>query len=250
MAETKKTQTVEDKLKLLYKLQLIDSRIDNLRTLRGELPLQVQDLEDDIIGLGTRLTKTEDEIEELNTTTVEKKTLVKDAEALIAKYEKQQMNVRNNREFDSLNKEIEYQKLDIELSHKRIKEYKEKLAKAQDKLKAIKELIEEKKEDLLSKSADLSSITEGTHNDEDALRTKSDKLKTKIEERLVVAYTRIRENVKNGLAIVPLDRSSCGGCYNKIPPQSQLDIAMRKKIIICEHCGRILADALIPDEVK
>ena len=250
MAETKKTQTVEDKLKLLYKLQLIDSRIDNLRTLRGELPLQVQDLEDDIIGLGTRLTKTEEEIEELNTTTVEKKTLVKDAEALIAKYEKQQMNVRNNREFDSLNKEIEYQKLDIELSHKRIKEYKEKLAKAQDKLKAIKELIEEKKEDLLSKSADLSSITEGTHNDEDALRTKSDKLKTKIEERLVVAYTRIRENVKNGLAIVPLDRSSCGGCYNKIPPQSQLDIAMRKKIIICEHCGRILADALIPDEVK
>jgi len=228
MAETKKTQTVEDKLKLLYKLQLIDSRIDNLRTLRGELPLQVQDLEDDIIGLGTRLTKTEEEIEELNTTTVEKKTLVKDAEALIAKYEKQQMNVRNNREFDSLNKEIEYQKLDIELSHKRIKEYKEKLAKAQDKLKAIKELIEEKKEDLLSKSADLSSITEGTHNDEDALRTKSDKLKTKIEERLVVAYTRIRENVKNGLAIVPLDRSSCGGCYNKIPPQSQLDIAMRK----------------------
>jgi len=250
MADTKKKQTVEDKLKLLYKLQLIDSKIDNLRTLRGELPLQVQDLEDDIIGLGTRLTKTEDEIEELNTTTVEKKNLVKEAETLIAKYEKQQMNVRNNREFDSLNKEIEYQKLDIELSHKRVKEYKSKLVKSQDKLKAIKELIEEKKEDLLSKSSDLTGITEDTHNDEGTLQTKSDKIKTKIEEKLVVAYTRIRENVKNGLAIVPLDRSSCGGCHNKIPPQSQLDIAMRKKIIICEHCGRILADALIPDEVK
>lgn len=250
MAEAKQKKTVEEKLKLLYKLQLIDSGIDEIRTLRGELPLQVQDLEDDIEGLDTRFKNTEQELKELNAAVAEKEGQIKNSESLIAKYEKQQTNVRNNREFDSLNKEVEYQKLDIELSNKRIKEYKEKLTVSEEKIKDITELIEEKKEELLSKRNDLDNITNETLNEENELIETGKQLRLEIEERLIYAYDRIRKNVINGLSVVPLDRNSCGGCYNKIPAQSQLDIATRKKIIVCEHCGRILVDALIPDEVK
>lgn len=249
MTDTKQKKTVEEKLKLLFQLQKVDSGIDEIRILRGELPLQVQDLEDDIEGLETRQNNTNSEIETLVASTKEKEEQIKDSEGLIVKYEKQQMNVRNNREFDSLNKEIEFQKLEIELSHKRIKEYKEKLEDAKARLKDIKELISEKTQELDLKRNDLNSITEETSNEEKELIVKSENLKKEIEERLIFAYGRIRKNVKNGLAVVPLERSSCGGCFNKIPAQSQLDIATRKKIIVCEHCGRVLVDSLIPEEI-
>jgi predicted nucleic acid-binding Zn-ribbon protein len=249
MSDTKPKKTVEEKLKLLFQLQKVDSGIDEIRTLSGELPLQVQDLEDDIIGLETRQKNTVSEIETLTASVKEKEVQMKDSEVLIVKYEKQQMNVRNNREFDSLNKEIEYQKLEIELSQKRIREYKEKLEDSNTRLKDINELMAEKSQELDSKKYDLNNITVETSTEEKELIAKSKELSDEIEERLIKAYSRIRKNVKNGLAVVSLERSSCGGCFNKIPPQAQLDIATRKKVIVCEHCGRILVDSLIPEEI-
>lgn len=243
-------QSEEQKLKLLFQLQTIDSKIDEINTLRGELPLQVKDLEDEIVGLNTRNDRIKEDIDNLTQAANDRKNQIVDAEEKIKKFEKQQMTVKNNREFDSLNKEIEFQKLEIELSEKRIKEYKLKNKEEKDRIKEIKEIIKDKKADLKEKKKELDDIKGKTKIEEEKLQKKSDTIKSKIEERLTNAYTRIRNNVKNRLAVSPIDRGACGGCHNKIPPQRQLDIATRKKIIVCEHCGRIIIDPMMADEIK
>lgn len=236
----KKEISVADKLDALYELQKIDSEIDRIRTIRGELPLEVQDLEDELEGLETRINKFQDEIKELDTEVLERKNATKDAEIAIAKYKEQQNNVRNNREYESLSKEIEFQELEIKLHDKKSKEAKIKVANKKEILDEAKERFEFRKGDLKTKQAELDEIVSETQKDEDALLKKSDDAKAKIDDRLVFAYNRLRENAKNGLAVVPVDRDSCGGCFNKIPPQRQLDIQSKKKVLVCEHCGRIL----------
>jgi predicted nucleic acid-binding Zn-ribbon protein len=236
----KKEISVADKLDALYELQKIDSEIDRIRTIRGELPLEVQDLEDELEGLETRINKFQDEIKELDTEVLERKNATKDAETAIAKYKEQQNNVRNNREYESLSKEIEFQELEIKLHDKKSKEAKIKVANKKEILDEAKERFEFRKGDLKTKQAELDEIVSETQKDEDALLKKSDDAKAKIDDRLVFAYNRLRENAKNGLAVVPVDRDSCGGCFNKIPPQRQLDIQSKKKVLVCEHCGRIL----------
>ena len=212
--------TVEEKLQNLYELQRIDTEIDKIKTLRGELPLEVQDLEDEIAGLETRIENLKVELGELDKTSSTRKMDIKKAEEAIKKYSEQLDNVRNNREYDALSKEIEFQKLEIELQEKRIRE---------------------------AKKGELNDIINETHKDEESLQTKSEELAATIDERLLTAYRRIRSNARNGLAVVTVDRDACGGCFNKIPPQRQLDIRSRKKIIVCEYCGRILIDKYICD---
>jgi predicted nucleic acid-binding Zn-ribbon protein len=236
----KKETSVADKLDALYDLQKIDSEIDRIRTIRGELPLEVQDLEDELAGLDTRISKIQDEIKELDTEVLERKNAMKDAETAIAKYKEQQNNVRNNREYESLSKEIEFQELEIKLHDKKSKEAKIKVANKKEILEEAKERYEFRKGDLKTKQAELDEIVSETQKDEDSLLKKSEEAKAKIDDRLVFAYNRLRENAKNGLAVVPVDRDSCGGCFNKIPPQRQLDIQSKKKVLVCEHCGRIL----------
>nr|WP_321484853.1 C4-type zinc ribbon domain-containing protein [uncultured Draconibacterium sp.] len=234
--------SVEEKLRALHELQSVVSEVDKIKTLRGELPLEVQDLEDEIAGLKTRLVNLDDEVKNLDTSINNKKIAIKDSQALIVKYTEQQNNVRNNREFDSLSKEIEFQNLEIELSEKRIKEFTAEMAQKKETITASKEQLKEREEDLDRKKSELSEITEETKIEEDKLRTKSEKIESFIEPRLLGAFKRIRKNARNGLAVVTIQRDACGGCFNKIPPQRQLDIASRKKIIVCEYCGRILVD--------
>jgi hypothetical protein len=248
IAETKSDITVEEKLRSLFKLQLIDTQIDKIRVVRGELPLEVQDLEDELAGLQTRISNLEEEIANLDNSINEKKNAIKDALALIKKYESQQGNVRNNREFDSINKEIEYQTLDIQLSEKRIKEFKAGIEAKQGLIEQAKASLAERANDLEHKKAELSDIVAETEKDESKLIEESQAAATKIEERLFVAYKRIRTNAINGLAVVSIQRDACGGCFNKIPPQRQMDIRLRKKVIVCEYCGRILVDPEIADE--
>lgn len=239
----KKEATVEERLKALYELQMIDSTIDKIRTIRGELPLEVQDLEDEIAGLEIRLGNLNQEIEDLETEISNQKNAITDANNLIKKYEEQQNKVRNNREFDAITKEIEFQKLEIELAEKKIKEGGFQLASKQEKIGESKEYLDGRKLDLENKKNELDEITSETQSDEEGLLKKSEKAAKVIEERLLTAYTRIRSNARNGLAVVTIQRDSCGGCFNKIPPQRQLDIKMHKKILVCEHCGRILVDS-------
>ena len=220
--------TVEEKLQNLYELQRIDTEIDKIKTLRGELPLEVQDLEDEIAGLETR-------IENLK------------VELAIKKYSEQLDNVRNNREYDALSKEIEFQKLEIELQEKRIREAQKAKAEKEALMEESKKRYEDKVSDLEAKKGELNDIINETHKDEESLQTKSEELAATIDERLLTAYRRIRSNARNGLAVVTVDRDACGGCFNKIPPQRQLDIRSRKKIIVCEYCGRILIDKYICD---
>ncbi|MEN9303895.1 MAG: hypothetical protein RL264_2324 [Bacteroidota bacterium] len=236
----KKEVTIADKLDALFELQKIDSEIDRIRTIRGELPLEVQDLEDEIGGLNTRVSKIGDEIKELETEIADRKIASKDSEAAIAKYKEQQNNVRNNREFESLAKEIEFQELEIKLNDKRTKEAKIKIEQKKELLNEAKEIVASKQADLKNKKAELDAIVSETQKDEDRLMKQSDEAKSKIEDRLIFAYSRLRDNAKNGLAVVQVSRGSCGGCFNKIPPQRQLDIITKRKIIVCEHCGRIL----------
>lgn len=240
VAATKKELTVAEKLDALYELQKIDSEIDRIRTIRGELPLEVQDLEDELEGLETRIAKIQEEIKELETEAVDRKNAIKDAELAISKYKEQQNNVRNNREFESLAKEIEFQELEIKLHDKKGKEAKIRSVNKKELLDEAKERFEFRKVDLKNKSNELNEIVGETQKDEESLLKKSDDAKKKIDARLVFAYNRLRENAKNGLAVVPVDRDSCGGCFNKIPPQRQLDIQTKKKVLVCEHCGRIL----------
>ena len=239
--------TVEEKLQNLYELQRIDTEIDKIKTLRGELPLEVQDLEDEIAGLETRIENLKVELGELDKTSSTRKMDIKKAEEAIKKYSEQLDNVRNNREYDALSKEIEFQKLEIELQEKRIREAQTAKAEKEALMEESKKRYEDKVSDLEAKKGELNDIINETHKDEESLQTKSEELAATIDERLLTAYRRIRATARNGLAVVTVDRDACGGCFNKIPPQRQLDIRSRKKIIVCEYCGRILIDKYICD---
>jgi predicted nucleic acid-binding Zn-ribbon protein len=252
-SRNEKDITIEEKLRALYDLQSVVSEVDKIKTLRGELPLEVQDLEDEITGLKTRLTNLDVEIKNLDTALNNKKISIKDSQALIAKYTEQQNNVRNNREFDSLSKEIEFQTLEIELSEKRIREFTIDMSEKKDTVTKSKALLKEREEDLERKKNELKEITEETKIEEEKLKSKSEKIESFIEPRLLSAFKRIRKNARNGLAVVTIQRDACGGCFNKIPPQRQMDIANRKKIIVCEYCGRILVDEkinIVEEEAK
>ena len=239
--------TVEEKLQNLYELQRIDTEIDKIKTLRGELPLEVQDLEDEIAGLETRIENLKVELGELDKTASTRKMDIKKAEEAIKKYSEQLDNVRNNREYDALSKEIEFQKLEIELQEKRIREAQKAKAEKEALMEESKKRYADKVSDLEAKKGELNDIINETHKDEESLQSKSEELAATIDERLLTAYRRIRSNARNGLAVDTVDRDACGGCYNKIPPQRQLDIRSRKKIIVCEYCGRILIDKYICD---
>ena len=242
-AKTHDTEiSVEERLRALYSLQLVDSEIDKIKTLRGELPLEVQDLEDDIAGLETRLGNLREEVLSLEKSVQKKNNEITDAETLIKKYEEQQKNVRNNREFDSLSKEIEYQNLEIELFNKKIKEFNIQIEEKKLVIAESEAALSDRKSDLDNKRSELDEIISDTQKEEEGLYKKLEKVQTVIEDRLLTAYKRIRSNARNGLAVVPVKRDACGGCFNQIPPQRQLDIRSRKKIIVCEYCGRILVD--------
>lgn len=240
--------TVEDKLKALYQLQCVDSNIDNIRVVRGELPLEIQDLEDDISGLNTRIEKYNEELTALDDNLAASRLKKKEAKALIKKYDKQIANIKNNREYESLSKEIEFHTLEIELCEKKEKEIKAKKLMKDEVIAGTKDTLKETKKELKIKNGELDEITKETEKEEKSLIKKSDKAQKVIEDRLLNAYSRIRTNVRNGLAVVSVDRDACGGCKNIIPPQKQLDIRMHKKVIVCEHCGRILIDANMFDK--
>ncbi|MDB5132284.1 MAG: hypothetical protein JWR02_2033 [Mucilaginibacter sp.] len=243
-------QTVEQKLKALYELQTIHTKIDRIRQVRGELPMEVADLEDDVAGLETRIQKIKAELDDLEDDIVTRKNLIKDALANTKKYETQLNEVKNNREYDAISKEIEIQGLDIQVSEKKIKEYGFEIAsKTQIYEKALADL-EARKADLEAKKAELGTITAETQKDENELTKLAEKATVNIDERLFVAYNRLRQNAKNGLAVVTIQRDSCSGCFNQIPPQRQSDIRQRKKIIVCEHCGRILVDEQMAMEAE
>jgi predicted nucleic acid-binding Zn-ribbon protein len=233
---------VEERLMNLYELQTVDSQIDNIERLKGELPMEVRELEDEIVGLDTRIEKLQSELKEMESKLSKHAMSIQEAEALIQKYEKQQDNVKNNREFDALTREIELQRLDIQLANKRIREGKVNLANKDATLEAALKKKESKVKELDKKEEELKKIITKTEKDEKGLEKRMDKARKKIEERLLKAYDRIRNAYKNRLAVVTIERDSCGGCYNYIPPQVQLELAQRKKIVGCEHCGRILVD--------
>tara|TARA_B100000902_G_scaffold344206_1_gene349451 strand:+ start:26850 stop:27599 length:750 start_codon:yes stop_codon:yes gene_type:complete len=237
--------SVEEKLKSLYNLQIIDSQIDQLRIVRGELPVEIQDLEDEIVRINTRLDKFKDEKDDLKLTKKSLKESIKNSDELIVKYKSQLDNIKNNREFVSLTKEIEFQELEKELSEKKINEFKAKILMKDEVIVKDAEKLEDLQENLKEKKSELSEITSETEKEENELIAKSDKFQKKIDQRLLESYKRIRSSVRNGLSLVSVDRDACGGCYNQIPPQRQLDIKMHKKIIVCEHCGRILVDSNI-----
>lgn len=250
-AEEEKIQvSIEKKLVSLFSLQQVDSQIDKIRIVRGELPLEVEDLEDEIAGLETRLTNFEKDIETLETSISEKKNAISDSLAMVKKYEEQLMNVRNNREYDSLTKEIEFQGLEMQLAEKRIKEYQVGLEAKKEGMAKLSEELKERKADLDVKKGELDDIVKETEKEEKNLIKRSEEYGKIIEDRLLTAYKRIRKNARNGLAVVMLERDACGGCFNKIPPQHQMEIKMHKKIIVCEYCGRILVDEAIGDMVE
>lgn len=248
--KTEKEITVEDRLKAIYELQKVNSKIDEIKTLRGDLPLEVQDMEDEIVGLNTRLENYESEIAEIQTMITGKKVEIEESKIKIERYQEQQNNVRNNREYDNLSKEIEFQTLEIELSEKRIREFTASLeAKRTEKEQTANQLAD-RKLDLEQKKGELDEIIAETKQEEEKLRERTKKIETMIEPRLIAAFKRIRKNARNGLAVVPVQRDACGGCFNKIPAQRQLDIRSRKKIIVCEYCGRILVDLELANEQK
>lgn len=247
--ETKEI-TVNEKLLALYKLQVIDSKIDELRRLRGDTPLKVKDIEDEIIGLKTRKENIENEINVLSEQVTEKKNIIKDAKEKLKKYAEQQNKVRNNREFEAISKQIEYEELEIQLSDKRIKEYSVQVKEKEENLAIVDNDISEKEVDYTSAKSELDGIVVETEKDEQHLKDIRTGIEEKIEKRLLKAYLRIRKGVRNGLAVVPIHREACGGCFNKIAPQRQIDVASHKKIIVCEFCGRILVDDEIVTSVE
>ncbi len=240
--------TVEEKLRALYDLQLIDSRVDEIRNVRGELPLEVEDLEDEVLGLKTRMDKLKTDVETVNYEISAKKNLIEEAKVLIKKYAEQQKNVRNSREFNSLAKEVEFQELEIQLAEKNIKEFKVQIEQKKEIMSETKERLTERETHLKHKKGELDAILAETEKEEKALLQKSEKFEQQIEDRLVQAYKRIRNNVKNGLAVVPIERGASGGSFFTIPPQVQVEIASRKKIITDEHSGRILVDPALAEE--
>jgi predicted nucleic acid-binding Zn-ribbon protein len=233
---------VEKKLQNLYKLQTILSEIDKIKTLRGELPLEVQDLEDELAGLKTRIDNIKKETTALKAEIAARKTSIEQANGLVAKYTEQQNNVRNNREYDFLSKEIEFQTLEVQLSEKKMGEATALITERQEALQQAKGLLVERTKDLEAKRAELDEIVQDTRAEEETLRDKSKRLEGSIEARLLTAFKRIRKASRNGLGVVYVQRDACGGCFNKIPPQRQMDIRQRKKIIVCEYCGRIMID--------
>lgn len=247
MATQKKTSEVDysmyEKIMALYELQKIDSQIDEINKIKGELPLEVEDLEDEIAGLQTRIANINAEIEELNNLTKQRKREIDQAQIQIAKYTEQQNNVRNNREFDAISKEIEYQQLEITLAEKRLKEYAGAIKAKKASLESTDALLAERNVDLTAKKTELDSIEGETAAQIEELSAQGDAAKAKIDERLLGAYNRIRSKVHNGLAVVTVKRDACSGCFNRIPPQRQSDIRQGKKLIVCEYCGRIL----VPD---
>jgi hypothetical protein len=246
----KKEISVEAKLRALYDLQLIDSRIDEIRNVRGELPLEVEDLEDEVAGLNTRIANLNNDVASIETDINNKKLAIDESKVLMKKYDEQQQKVRNNREFDSLSKEIEYQDLEIQLSEKRIIEYKAKIAQKNEIVDSTKEKLEKQEKHLSHKKAELDAILQETQKEEELLIKKSQEFGDSLDKHLYAAYNRIRTKVKNGLAVVAIERGASGGSYFTIPPQVQLEIANRKKITIDEHSGRILVDAALAEEEK
>ena len=240
--------TVEEKLRALYDLQLIDSRVDEIRNVRGELPLEVEDLADDVLGLKTRLDKLKTDVETVNFEIGAKKNLIEESKVLIKKYTEQQKNVRNSREFNSISKELEFQELEIQLAEKNIKEFKVQIEQKKEIISETKEKLSERESHLKHKKSELNAILAETEKEEKALLKKSNEFQDQIEDRLVKAYARIRSNVKNGLAVVPIERGASGGSFFTIPPQVQVEIASRKKIITDEHSGRILVDHTLAEE--
>ena len=237
-----KELTVEERLKALYDLQTILSEIDRIKTIRGELPLEVQDLEDEIAGLGTRIQNFKDETDELNAGIREQHKAIDEASALIDNYTEQQNNVRNNREFDFLSKEIEFQHLNIELAEKKINDFKRLIEQKHADVEVAENHLADREHILAEKKGELNEIVSETKQDEEKLRDQAKKLEVKIEPRLLAAFKRIRKNARNGLGIVYIQRNACGGCFNRIPPQRQMEIKMHKKVIVCEYCGRIMID--------
>ncbi len=235
--------TIAQKLDALLKLQTIDSELDDIRKMRGDLPEEVRDLEDEIIGFETRIGKFNAEIATLTEEIDRNKGVKKDADRLITRYSEQQMNVKNNREYDAITKEIELQSLEIELSDKRIGEAQFKIRGKEDEIKITQAALNERKEDLKVKKQELNQLTAESEADEKSLGKLRQEAATQIEERLLKSYEKIRGNARNGLAVVIVKRGACGGCFNMVPPQRQSDIRDKKKIIVCEHCGRIFADA-------
>mgnify|MGYP002287209365 FL=1 len=232
--------SMQEKILALYELQKIDSKIDQINKVKGELPLEVQDLEDEMAGMKTRIDHINGEIEELNALTKQRKREVDQAKIMIGNYKEQQNNVRNNREFDAISKEIEYQELEIELAEKRLKEYAAGIKAKKLQLEEAENLSKDRSADLAAKKAELDGIEAETAPQVAEYEAQREQVKAKIDERLLAAYDRIRRNVRNGLAVVTVKRDACGGCFNRIPPQRQVDIRQGKKIIICEYCGRIL----------
>ena len=248
-AESTKSN-LQEKLKSLYALQVIHSKVDKIHDLMGVLPMEVQDLEDEIVGLKTRIENYNNDIEEYNKQIGQMQNKKAEADELIKKYNEQQMNVRNNREYEAISKEIEYQKLEIELADKRIKEYNDAISETGNKIESANKEVEEKNEDLKQKQKELDEIVAENKKDEQKLKDKQKEIETQIDDRYLKAFNRIRETMKNGLAVVTIYRDSCGGCFNRIPPQRQLDIGARRRIIVCEHCGRILVDNELAEEVE
>jgi predicted nucleic acid-binding Zn-ribbon protein len=242
--------SVEEKLTAVLGLQKIDSKIDDIKTLKGELPMEVKDLEDEIAGLQTRINNIDAEIGNINTFIEEKTNAKKEALALIKKYEKQQDNVKNNREFEAISKEMEMQELEVKLNDKHIKDATYELKDRTNSRLKTEEKIQVVEESLKVKRTELEKITADTDKEEKALAKKSEEAKEKVDPRLLTAYERIRSSYRNGLAVVPILRDSCGGCFNVIPPQRQSEIRQHKKIIVCEHCGRILVDTDLNDKVN
>jgi predicted nucleic acid-binding Zn-ribbon protein len=235
-------QSVEEKLKSLFELQTLHTQIDKIRQTRGELPMEVADLEDEVAGLETRIQKIKSDLDDLEDSIVTRKNLIKDSLAATKKYETQLNDVKNNREYDAISKEIEIQGLEIQVSEKKIKEYSFEIQNKTEVYENALANITERKNDLELKKAELDMITAETEKDEAVILVKAKEAEKHIEDRLLVAYNRLRSNAKNGLAVVSIQRDSCSGCFNQIPPQRQLDIRQRKRIIVCEHCGRILVD--------
>ncbi len=238
--------SVAERLKQLYELQLIDSELDEIQIMKGELPMEVSDLEDEIVGLNTRVEKLENELKEIDSEISKHELNIKECDALIVKYTKQLDNVKNNREFDALTKEVEYQRLEIQLNEKKIKKINEGIAAKKEILEVSQKRKEVKAKDLDNKKVELEKIIEKTEKDEDRLVKKSEKARKNVDSRFLGSYDKIRTSYRNGLAVVPVIRQSCGGCFNAIPPQLQLEIGLHKKVVACEHCGRILID----DSVK
>jgi predicted nucleic acid-binding Zn-ribbon protein len=250
MATVAKDFSIEEKLTAVLTLQKIDSKRDEIKTLKGELPMEVNDLEDEVEGLQTRANNIDSEINSINEYIESRKAAKREAEALIKKYEKQQDNVKNSREFEAITKEIEMQELEMKLCDKHIKDALVKLQEAQNGKIGAGDRLANKQEALVAKKGELDKIIKETEAEENELIKTSDKAKEKVEERLLTAYERIRNSYRNGLAVVPVMRDSCGGCFNIIPPQRQAEISQRKKIIVCEHCGRILVDNDLNETVK